>query len=48
MMAIFIVILVSLIAFDLGKKYIAGFYLLVLASNFINFMCLSHILRKLR
>lgn len=48
LMAVFILILIALIAFDLTKKYIAGFYFLVLASNFINFLCLSHILRKLR
>lgn len=48
LMAAFILILIALITFDLTKKYIAGFYFLVLASNFINFLCLSHILRKLR
>ena len=47
-MAVFILILVSLIAFDLTTKYIAGFYLLVFFSNFINFMCLNYLLRKLR
>jgi hypothetical protein len=43
----FIIILVSLIAFDLGTKYIWGFYLLVFFSNYINFLGLNYLVRKL-
>lgn len=44
----FVVILVALIAFDLGTKYIAGFYILVFLSNYINFLGLNYLVRKLR
>lgn len=43
----FIIILMSLIAFDLGTKYIWGFYLLVFFSNYINFLGLNYLVRKL-
>lgn len=43
----FIVILLALVAFDLGTKYIAGFYILVFFSNFINFWTLNYLVRKL-
>jgi len=43
-----IIVLVSLIAFDLGTKYIAGFYLLVFFSNFINFLALNYLVRRLK
>jgi hypothetical protein len=48
MMACNIIILIALIAFDLGTKYIAGFYILVFFSNFINFLGFNYLVRKLR
>lgn len=48
MCACFIIILIALICFDLGTKYIAGFYILVFFSNFINFLGLNYLVRKLK
>lgn len=48
MMACNIIILIALIAFDLGTKYIAGFYILVFFSNFINFLGFNYLVRKLK
>lgn len=48
MMTVNIILLCSVIAFDLGTKYIAGFYILVFFSNFINFLGFNHLVRKLR
>jgi hypothetical protein len=48
MMAANIIILCALIAFDLGTKYIAGFYILVFFANFINFLGFNYLVRKLR
>lgn len=43
-----IIILIAIIAFDIGTKYIAGFYILVFLSNFINFLGMSYLVRKLK
>ena len=48
MCACFIIILIALICFDLGTKYIAGFYILVFFSNFINFLGLNYLVRNLK
>ena len=48
MMTVNIIILCAVIAFDLGTKYIAGFYILVFFSNFINFLGFNYLVRKLR
>ncbi len=48
MMTVNIILLCAVIAFDLGTKYIAGFYLLVFFSNFINFLGFNYLVRKLR
>lgn len=47
-MTVNIILLCAVMAFDLGTKYIAGFYLLVFFSNFINFLGLNYLVRKLR
>lgn len=48
MMTVNIILLCAVIAFDLGTKYIAGFYILVFFSNFINFLGFNYLVRKLR
>lgn len=48
MFACLIIILVAIIAFDVGTKYIAGFYVLEFATNFINFLGMSYLVRKLK
>lgn len=47
-MTVNIILLCAVMAFDLGTKYIFGFYLLVFFSNFINFLGLNYLVRKLR
>lgn len=48
MMTVNIILLFAVIAFDLGTKYIAGFYILVFFSNYINFLGFNYLVRKLR
>jgi len=47
-MTVNIILLCAVLAFDMGTKYIAGFYLLVFLSNFINFLGLNYLVRKFR
>jgi hypothetical protein len=46
-MATNIMILIALILFEIGSKYVAGFYLLVLLQNYINFRGFCYLLRNL-
>jgi len=48
MYSVLIIILVALPCFDLGTKYIAGFYLLEFFTNFINFLGMNYLVRKLK
>jgi hypothetical protein len=48
MFGCFIIILAALIAFEVGRMYVAGFYILVFFSNFINFLGMSLLVRKLK
>lgn len=47
-MSVNIIILITLLFFDLGQKFIAGFYLLVFFQNYINFLGFNYLVRKLR
>lgn len=48
MMSVNIIILLALVFFDVGAKYIAGFYLIVFFQNYINFLGFNYLVRKLR
>ena len=43
-----IVILIALVFFDWGTKYVAGFYILAFFQNYINFLGFNYLVRKLR
>ena len=43
-----IIILFAIIAFDVGTKYIAAFFILSFVTNFINFLGMSYLVRKLK
>jgi hypothetical protein len=47
-MSLDIVILIALLFFDLGGKYIAGFWILVFMQNYINFTAFNYLLRSIR
>lgn len=44
MMMANIIILLAMVFFDLSNKYIAGFYAMVFAQNYINFLGFRHLI----
>lgn len=48
MMMANMIILLAMVFFDFGAKYIAGFYAIVFAQNYINFLGFNYLVRKLR
>jgi nucleoside permease NupC len=48
LMSLEIVILIALMLFDLGGKYIAGFWILVFMQNYINYSAFNFLLRSLK
>lgn len=47
MLIVNIVVLLGLLAFEFGTEYIAGFWIMILASNYLNFIGFTMLLRHL-
>lgn len=47
MLVLYIIVLLGLLAFEFGTEYIAGFWIMILVSNYINFMGFTMLLRHL-